>query len=786
MSTATRSVHPSISKTPIALDARDLPTVCVLCSHDCGLRVDVEGGRITRVRADESNPITKGYICNKGFQVPHYAHHAQRTEHPLRRRPDGSFERISWDEAIAEISEKLVAIRDQHSPRSIGLIGIGGQANHMDGPYGLTWLFALGSKRWFNAFAQEKHQHFLIEQWMFDSAPSVWLHADQVNARYTLLIGTNPRISNRGHNANETFKRLAEDPTRTLVALDPRETETTRQADRHVRVGPGSDAYFLLGMAAAIASTEGLADAEFLQERTVGFESLREALSKVDVEVMAQRCGVPAEEIFSVARDFASAESAAIMWDLGLEQAPFSTLNSYLVRLLSTLTGNVGRTGGNLFFETATPPKLSEKRFGEPERALASGIQSIAAIGGFPMFSPSLVPEEVMLDHPERLRALVIEGANPLLSFSDTSRWREAREQLDLLVVIDPAMTESARIADYVLPTPCGYEKWEEAGFPKGYPEVYVQLRPPVIPGPEEALPEPEIYARLAEAMGLVGEPPARLFELAEHALEPEGAVPYLAELQSASNGSSAALLFWGYRTLGPHLPSPALTAVWAQCHENALLRRDSVLRTLGEDWKDKNPFEIAAELFRRLLEHPEGVEIARADVADPLLPYIGFEDKRIRVAPEPMLEEIARAVDTELPTDPEYPFVLAAGLRTRWTANTVQRDPAWRKGRGAHCELHLSPADAESLGVAAGETVRVSTRRGAVTLPAALDPKLRQGHVWIPNGFGVAYPSGNGELEVQGVNVNELADAADRDPISGCPHHKYTLCRVERVAATA
>ena len=90
-------------------------------------------------------------------------------------------------------------------------------------------------------------------------------------------------------------------------------------------------------------------------------------------------------------------------------------------------------------------------RLEEPERALASGIQSIAALGGFPMFSPSLVPEEILLDHPERLRALVVEGANPLLSYSDTSRWREACDRLDLLVVIEPTMTETAAIADYIL-----------------------------------------------------------------------------------------------------------------------------------------------------------------------------------------------------------------------------------------------------------------------------------------------------------------------------------------------
>src|SRR5262249_45338722 len=154
------------------------------------------------------------------------------------------------------------------------------------------------------------------------------------------------------------------------------------------------------------------------------------------------------------------------------------------------------------------------------------------AIGNFPMFSPTLVPEEILADHPERLRALIVEGANPILSYSDAGRWREAREHLDLLVVIEPAMTETARLADYVLPTPVGYEKWEFAGFPKGYPEIFVQIRPPVVPGPPDALPEPEIYTRLAEAMGIFADPPALLHELAGAATEPEGAALFFTTAQ--------------------------------------------------------------------------------------------------------------------------------------------------------------------------------------------------------------------------------------------------------------
>ena len=682
MPTAT-PVDPSVSRTPIPTDAENLPTVCVLCSHNCGLRVDVADNRIAAVRADDANPVTRGYICNKGFSIGHYVDHAQRLTHPLKRQPDGGFARIGWEQAIAEIATRLAELRAAHSPRSIGLVGIGGQGNHMDAAYGLTFLSALGSKRWFNAFAQEKTQHFLVSQWMLDAPPSVFFHPDVANTRYLLLLGTNPKISNRGHNATDTFKKLAASAEQQVVVLDPRETETTRSADRHLKVLPGSDAYFLLGMAAAITSSEGLIDAEFVANHTVDFETVRRALADVDIDEMARRAGVPTSDLLEVARDFAEAESAGIMFDLAVEHNLFSTLTSYLIHLLSTLTGNIGQRGGNILMESMTPPEHSPARHREPERALASGIPAISALGGFAMFSPNLVPEEILLDHPERLRALIVEGANPLLSYSDTQRWLEAREALDLLVVIEPAMTETAAIADYVLPTPVGYEKWEVAGFPKGFPEVHTQVRPPVVAGPPEALPEPEIYTRLAEAMKLIPDPPAELSALAANAFAADGAAAYLTKAMEASSGSPASLLFWGYRTLGSHLPSPALAAVWAQAFGNAFQRTEAVLRTLGEEWRDAGPFAIGCELFRRILAHPEGVEIARVDAEASLHANIGFADKKIRLAPAPMIDEIARAAHTDRPTPSSSLRVYArSGRRTRSSATRRRARDAARTAR--------------------------------------------------------------------------------------------------------
>ena len=115
-------------------DGTDRATVCVLCSHNCGIRVDVRDGRIVAVRGDETNPITKGYVCNKAFSVAHYVEHGDRVRHPLRRTADGTFEQIDWGTAISEIAARLGEIRQRHSPRAIALVGVGGQANHMDAP----------------------------------------------------------------------------------------------------------------------------------------------------------------------------------------------------------------------------------------------------------------------------------------------------------------------------------------------------------------------------------------------------------------------------------------------------------------------------------------------------------------------------------------------------------------------------------------------------------------------------------------------------------------------------
>ncbi len=768
--------------------AEGVASACVICNHNCGIRMDVADGRITAVRKDPENPFSKGHMCNKAVSIPLLEENPRRLRQPLRRNAAGELEPVSWDDAIADIAARLNHILDEHGGRALAASGMGGQGTHMGGQRLLGLMDHLGSFRWFCAWAQEKTQHNLLAEWMFDAPSTMSFFADADHTHYLLAMGTNTRVSNLIRNHTELLKQIKGDPARKLVVVDPRVSDFAKDADLHVQLRPGTDAYFLLALC-AILVREGLVDADWLDANTHGFEEVLELLAPVDLAEMARRCDVPLARIERVAREFAAAPSACIEHGLGAEHVWFSTFVSYLAHLALCLTGNAGRRGGNVFFGSFAPPVRLPDRFDEPPRTVAAGIRGVRALSIYHMFSPTLLPEEILADHPDRIRALFVDNSNPLLSYSDSGHWREALAALDLCVVVDFSLTETAEAhADYVLPAASPYQKWGYADFSKLWPEIVFQLRPPVRPiGPDENVrSEPEIYGAIIRAMGIFGETPTELMELGKHATTAEGAARFIARGQELAAEAGDArpggrLTHWTYEAVGPHLPSRELAGVWTFCMINAMVRPEVLTRTLGESWQGKGPFEIGTEVFRRILAHPEGVEIGRFEEQEAWASQLGWEDGRIRLLPEALAPEFARVQQTDVSAeDPEYPFTVSLGVRTRWTANTLHRDGRWRKGKGPHCTLHLGPEDAKRLGLETGSTVRVSSSRASLTLPVEVEAGIRAGFAWIPNGFGITEVDADGKTVVQGVNVNELTDTADRDPFTGCPHHKGVRCRIE------
>ncbi len=329
-------------------------TACILCSRNCGLRVEIEDNRFKKIKGDKEHPFSQGYICQKAARLEHYQNHDDRLTTPLQRQSDGSFKPVSWDEALDDIAQRLVAIRDQHGGNAFAFLGGGGQGNHLGGAYSRQLLAAMKSYFSYNSLGQEKTGDFWVNGRLFGNQ-TCHTTEDVEHADYVLFIGTNPFQAHGIPNARDTLKHLKKDAERTMVVVDPRRTETAKMADIHLQLRPGTDAWLMSAMLAIIV-TEGLHDRDFLDKHCRGFEQVEQALRAIPIADYAARADVPLATLEEVARGFANANSACVRIDLGIQQTLNTTLNGYLEKLLYLVTGNFGKPGGNNLHTAAADP----------------------------------------------------------------------------------------------------------------------------------------------------------------------------------------------------------------------------------------------------------------------------------------------------------------------------------------------------------------------------------------------------------------------------------------------
>ncbi|MFN8017508.1 MAG: molybdopterin-dependent oxidoreductase [Acidimicrobiales bacterium] len=739
-------------------------TACILCSINCGIEVKLDGRRFARIRGDKTHPTSQGYTCEKALRLDHYQASRDRITSPLRRRPDGTFEEIDWDTAIAEVAQRLAEVRDQHGGERILYYGGGGQGNHLGGGYSGAVRAALGMRYSSNALAQEKTGEFWVDSQLFGK-PQCHTTGDYERAEVAVFLGKNPWQSHGFPRARPIVKEIARDPDRCLIVIDPRRTETAELADIHLRLRPGTDAWCLSALV-AILFEEDLLDHAFLAEHASGLEELGALAADIDIARSAAICGLDEEQLRTTARRLAAASSVSIFEDLGIQQAPHSTLSSWLEKLVFLLTGNFGKPGAmnlhtgfaQLFGRsTATPPTPVGGH-----RILAGLVPS------------AVIPDEILTDHPDRFRAMLIESSNPAHSLPDSARWREALRALDLVVVIDVALTETAREADYVLPAATQFEKWECTFFTLEFPENAFQLRRPLLEPTPGTLPEPEIHTRLVRALGALDDEAIAPLRAAAAAGRAEFTDAFMAAMLTQPEMAKMAPVVL-YETLGPTLPegARAAAAVWGLSQIAALTYPESVRRAGHADGN---------ALFDAIMASPQGV-VFSVDPYEETWNRMETPDKRIRLVVQDLVPELA-SLATEDPrvADPEFPFVLSAGERRSSTANTAYRDPSWRK-RDTAGALRIHPDDAAAVGVGDGGTVRVVTRTGAAEVPVELTDAMYPGHVSLPNGFGLDYPDESGVRVRHGVAPNELTSVEDRDAFAGTPLHKHVRARLEAVA---
>jgi anaerobic selenocysteine-containing dehydrogenase len=746
-------------------------TACILCECNCGIEVELggpDGRRFVRVRGDDAHPASQGYACEKAHRLDYYQNGPHRLTKPLRRRADGTYEEIDWETAIREVATRFAAVRDAHGGESIFYYGGGGQGNHLPGAYGAATRAALGSKHRSNALAQEKTGEFWVDAKMLGG----YVRGEFEHAEVAVFLGKNPWFSHSFPRARVTLKAIANDPERALVVIDPRRTETADLADVHLQLKPGSDAFLLAALIAVIVQ-EGSIARDWIAAHADGLEEVVAHFDRLPIAAYCAKCGVSEEAVRATARRIARAKSVSVYEDLGVQMNRHSTLVSYLHKLLILLTGNFAKPGAAYRPTSLVPLATGGDGGGASRRTPVTGAR---VIGG--LTPCNVIPDEILTDHPKRFRAMLVESANPAHSLADGPRMRAALAALDLVVVIDVAFSETARLADYVLPVASQFEKAEATFFNFEFPQNYFHLRKALLPPPAGLFSEAELHARLVDSLGAL--PHDAVAALRAAWIEGRAAfrTKFFELLGSEPRLFKVAAVVL-YRAIGDLLP-PGLAegaGLWAVCHMAAQRQATSLARAgFGGD-----PTEAAEALFDALLASESGV-VFSVDEWEESFARVDTPNGRIQLAVAELFDELdALASEPGPGSGTEFPFVLSAGERRSFTANTIIRNPDWRRKDRAGA-LRMNPEDAARLGLADGARARVATKRGSAEVSVEVSDRMQPGHVSLPNGLGLDFPAGAGEAVATGVSPNELTSGEDRDWLAGTPWHKHVPARVEAV----
>ncbi len=741
-------------------------TICVLCGNTCGLEVQVENNRITKVRPDKDDPRSEGYVCRKGTSIAFHQHNRDRVLYPLKKVGD-RFERVSWEQATGEIAEKLKSILRQHGPRSLaslvsfGEFGYGGYGI----PYCVRLVRRLGSRYNYSAANQE----FAGRYWAHGltlGSQAMGLGADFEHSDMLVLVGKNPLMAHHFPQARRRLLKMSKDPTRLLVVIDPRESETAKIADIHLAIRPGTDALLFKSMIAIILK-EGLHNLEYIDKHTSGFSEILPWFADFDVRAALKVCELDYDQVLHVCREFATRRSC-LSDDLGVLMGRHSAFLSYLLVVLLAICGRVSVPGGNLLAGGGDGSDATDPR---TWRTLITGIPAIN--GNFP---PNVLPEEIMNDHPDRIRAVLTFASNPLRSYADTTAYENAFGQLELLVVAEIVMSETAALAHYVLPSKTAYESW--SGTPgSGSPEVYGWMRRPLVEQEGEQKEAGEIFTLLADAMGLIPELPESLYQAARSSSIREyrdALVDYLQE----NPESGRVMQFIVAKTLGSAIGSAHLSGLFTPLFLPRSQASQEEAARAGFAVGPDQGLDICQAIIDRI-DDQKGVLVGIRGPSDPYrnIERLPTKDGRIQLyAPEvdDWIKKI-NPVDEEEQLKPsaQFPLILMAGRHMDMNANTNMRNPAWNEGRRA-CTLAMNPADAERFGFADRQMVKVITEAGEETIEVEVTKDARRGQVVIPHGFGLVYDGVK-----YGANVNRLTKNTHRDHV-GTPIHRYVPCRVE------
>lgn len=722
--------------------------ICPFCEATCGLAVDMRGDAVIKVRGDEDDVFSHGFVCPKGAAIADLAADPDRLRTPLVRR-DGELVEATWDEAFAEVEKRLLPIIAEHGNDAVAAYLGNPSAHKIDLTlYGQVLLKALRTRNIFSASTVDQIPKQLASGLMYGGFLSVAV-PDIDRTDYLMILGANPFDSNGSLWTVPDFPgRLRAMQARggRCVVVDPRRTRTARAADEHVFLRPGTDVHFLAAVVHTLQAEKRIdvgAVAPFVDRLDV-LDGLFDAFSP---EAVSSTCGVPAETIRRLARELADAERAAVYARIGTCTQAFGTTVSWLVDVCNLLTGNLDREGGAMFpraaaFAANTRGRPGVGRGVRTGRRRSRVRQAPEVMGELPV---ACLAEEIETPGEGRVRALFTIAGNPVLSTPNGERLDRALASLDFMVSLDIYLNETTRHADVIFP---GLSVLEEAHFDVAFPQLSyrnaARYSLPLVAPPSDRPHEWETLLRLA---GIVmGQGPA-------------ADVAALDDFVVASQVQGAVADEFG--PVCGRDPAEILEALKPRRGPARMI--DLALRT-----------GVYGDGFGL---HPDGLSLAKLEAAPhgvdlgalaPRMPeMLRTPTGKIDAAPEAIVADLARAREALVAEGAGLRLVGRRHLRSNnsWMHNL----PRLAGGR-ARCTLLIHPDDARERGLDDGAAAIVRSRVGVVEVPVEVSDEIMRGVVSLPHGWGHGREGTRLGLAARepGANSNALADELEIDPLSG------------------
>jgi anaerobic selenocysteine-containing dehydrogenase len=492
----------------------DKRSYCRLCTAFCAIDAQVEAGRVTSIHGVPEDPVSGGYTCLKGRQVPHQLHGPKRLRSSLKRRPDGSFEAIATEVALDEIAEKIAALIQEHGPRSIASFsGTAAFTNSGTLPVVRAFHEGIGSVSNFSTLTIDQPAKMVAaaRHGIWGAGAHTFESADVV-----LALGVNPIVSGLtlpgGVPGTNSVKRLNDARKRglKLICVDPRRSELAQRADIHLQVWPGEDATLLAGMLRVIFDA-GLHDAEFCADHTTGLEALRAAVFDFTPDYVERRSRVPADQMVKAARLFAAGPRGITSSGTGADMSARPYLTNHLLYCMNTLCGRHNREGerisnpGVLSLPVPRPAQPIPEEMLPPLLSWRDGPKSRfrGLHGVFGEMPSTTLADEILTAGEGQIRALIAVGSNPLLAMPSPMDLHEAYDSLELKVSIDIRLSTTARRSDYVIAAKHPLEREDVTEFMDPFYEVpyACYTRAVVEPGPG-AVEDWEVFVGLANRLG--------------------------------------------------------------------------------------------------------------------------------------------------------------------------------------------------------------------------------------------------------------------------------------------